>query len=95
VSFGDEKVQKVWEKGHVESHNDPNVWRTDDCSAWMKRDMYGNRESEYGWEVGRIDPNGGDDLSNLRPLHWKNYLDKTDGELKCSVTADGARNSGV
>jgi hypothetical protein len=55
VSFGDEKVQKVWEKGHVESHNDPNV----------------------------------------RPLHWKNYLDKTDGELKCSVTADGARNSGV
>jgi hypothetical protein len=95
MSFSDEIVQKVWEKGYVESHNDPSVWRTDDCRAWMKRDMYENRESEYGWEIDHINPDGGDDLSNLRPLQWKNKMDKVDGKLKCNVTADGVNNSGL
>lgn len=95
MSFSDEKVQKVWEKGHADSNNDSNVWRKDDCTAWMKRSLYGNRESEYGWEVDHINPNGGDDLSNLRPLQWKNNLDKADGKLKCNVTANGVHNSGL
>jgi hypothetical protein len=95
MSFSDEKVQKVWEKGHVDSNNDPNVWRKDDCTAWMKRSLYGNRELEYGWEIDHIDPNGGDNLSNLRPLQWKNNLDKGDGSLKCNVKASGVHNTGL
>jgi hypothetical protein len=95
MSFSDEKVQKVWEKGHVDSNNDPNVWRKDDCTAWMKRSLYGNRESEYGWEIDHINPNGGDELPNLRPLQWKNNLDKGDGPLKCNVTSDNVHNKGL
>jgi hypothetical protein len=76
MSFSDEKVQKVWEKGSVVSNNSPDEWRKDECGAWMNRKLYGNRESEYGWEVDHINPNGGDNLDNLRPLQWKNNLDK-------------------
>jgi hypothetical protein len=96
MSFSDEKVQKVWEKGHPDSNNDPNVWRKDDCTAWMKRSLHGNRESEYGWEIDHIDPDKGDDLSNLRPLQWKNNLDKADKKrLLCNVKSDGVHNTGL
>jgi hypothetical protein len=95
LSFSDEKVQQVWEKGHVVSNNDPNVWRKDDCTAWMNRSLYGNRESEYGWEIDHINPNGGDELSNLRPLQWKNNLDKGDGPLQCNVKSNGIHNTGL
>lgn len=27
MSFSDEKIQQVWEKGKVESNNDPNIYR--------------------------------------------------------------------
>lgn len=92
MSLSEEKVQKVWEKAETVDGNDPNVWRKDQCGGWIGRNLYGNRESEYGWEVDHINPQGGDDLSNLRPLQWKNNLDKGEGRLKCPVTADGVNN---
>jgi hypothetical protein len=94
LSFSEEKVQKVWEKAEPVAGNDPNVWRKDQCGAWIGRKLYGSRESEYGWEVDHISPKGGDDLSNLRPLQWKNNLDKGEGRLKCPVTANGVHNTG-
>jgi hypothetical protein len=35
---------------------------------------------------------GGDELDNLRPLHWENNLSKSDGKLVCVITADGDKN---
>jgi len=58
----------------------------------MKRDDYGNRNSDYGWEIDHIDPDGGDDISNLQQLQWKNNVDKSDGRLKCNVTSSGTKN---
>jgi hypothetical protein len=58
----------------------------------MYRAAYGDRNSSYGWEVDHINPNGGDDLSNLRPLQWKNNLEKGEGRLICPVTSDGDYN---
>lgn len=92
MSFSDDMIQRVWEKGQTVSNNDPNVWRLDACGAWIGRAFYGNRDSQYGWEIDHISPGGPDILSNLRPLQWKNNTDKSDGKLKCNVTADGVKN---
>ena len=72
--FDEETVQKVWEKGKIVENHDPKEWRKDECDAWIKRDLYRNRFSEWGWEIDHIDADGGDELSNLRPLQWDNAL---------------------
>jgi len=87
MAWSDEMIQNVWEKGRVVEGNDKNTWRKDECGAWISRQMYGNRESQYGWEIDHISPGGGDQLSNLRPLQWENNVDKSDGRIKCNVTA--------
>lgn len=92
----EEVIQKVWEKGTVVTNNDPRLWRKDQCSAWISRQYYGNRNSVYGWEIDHIKPvidGGGDELSNLRPLQWENNASKQDGRLICTVVAVGATNN--
>jgi hypothetical protein len=93
MSFSEEDIQKVWEKGKTASPNDPNKYRKDDCDAWMSRNAYGNRDSDYGWEIDHIDPDGGDNLENLRPLQWENNVDKSDKKrLTCVVASEGVNN---
>ena len=86
--FSDTIVQQVWEKGHIVSGYDPAFVRKDQCGAWIKRFDYGNRQSQYSWEIDHITPEsngGGDELSNLRPLQWHNNASKQDGRLTCPV----------
>lgn len=92
ANWSDDTIQKVWEKGVKVSSNAPAEWRKDECGAWIKRDHYGNRKSQYGWEIDHISPGGSDTISNLRPLQWENNVDKSDGRLKCNVTAVGTKN---
>lgn len=87
------KIQQVWEKGLIIPGNDFQIWRRDQCGAWIGRNYYGNRNSEYGWEIDHINPSVGDDLANLRPLQWENNVSKSDGRLTCPVTSQGAHNS--
>ena len=94
-SFSEDNVQAVWERGHPIQGNDSNVWRQDDCGAWIRRSDYGNRNSGFGWEIDHIDPTRGNNLSNLRPLHWKNNVAKGAGRTKCVVTSSGNKNVGV
>jgi hypothetical protein len=77
MAFIEEMIQQVWEKGKIVSKNEPNVFRKDECGAWIRRNQYGNRNSQYGWEIDHISPGGPDTLSNLRPLQWKNNTDKS------------------
>ena len=61
----------------------------------MSRNQYGNRDSQYGWEIDHIRPvaNGGsDEISNLRPLQWENNAAKQDGRPVCVATAVGKDN---
>jgi len=95
MSFLDDTIQKVWEKGKAIPDNDPDVWRKDQCGAWIGRKHYGDRDSEYGWEIDHIVPesdSGTDALSNLRPLQWKNNVSRQDNRLSCVVTAYGVNN---
>lgn len=98
MSFTDDEVQKVWEKGKVVSGQEATNWRKDQCDAWIGRSQYGNRNSQYGWEIDHITPSangGGDELSNLRPLQWENNANKQDGRLTCPITASGTENTRV
>jgi len=85
----------VWNKGTIGDDNYGSVWRKDYCTAWIKYDEYGNRDSIYGWEVDHIDPNGGDGINNKRPLHWKNNVAKSDGKTECPVKSVGNENVGI
>ena len=94
MEWDHETKSAVWAKGVKISEDDPNIFRKDKCGARIERSSYHDRTSStnFGWEVDHIDPNGGDDLSNLQPLHWKNNLDKSDGQIKCNVTSSGIKN---
>jgi len=95
VKFSEEKVQKVWEKGEIVSDH-PERWRKDECKAWIGRKEYGDRNSDWGWEIHHIVPEsegGTDDLYNLCPLQWKNNVATGDSRrIICVVKASGNDN---
>ena len=71
--YSDADLEKIWQKGKEICGADPNLWRNDEFDLPMCRDEYGNRNSEFGWEVDHILPvsmGGSDELTNLRPLNW-------------------------
>jgi len=92
ANWSEDTIQKVWEKGKIVPNYSSADWRKDECGAWIARNQYGNRNSKYGGEIDHISPGGPDTVSNLRPLQWQNNVDKSDGRLKCNVTASGTQN---
>lgn len=95
MSWTEEEIQEVWEKGNIVTGVDPNEWRKDKCDAWIYRKQHGNCDSIYGWEIDHItstDHGGKDIPSNFRPLQWENNRSKSSDRLKCVVTSDGNRN---
>ena len=87
-----EERRQIWNKGQVIPGEDPAVWRKDQCGAFIKWDMYGDRSDRYknGWEIDHIKPDsfgGPDTISNARPLQWYNNASRQNGRLTCPVTA--------
>jgi 5-methylcytosine-specific restriction endonuclease McrA len=98
MSFDQKTIDAVWEKGDIPIKGKENKWRKDQCGAWIEYDKYGNRKSDYGWEIDHITPeskDGESTLDNLRPLHWKNNVGKSDGKLVTVVTANKNKNVSV
>lgn len=93
ANWTEEEIQAVWEKGTAVSGYGKEKYRKDQCGAWIKRDEYGNRKASFGWEIDHISPGGSDAISNLRPLQWENNVDKSDGRLKCNITANENKNT--
>ena len=91
ASWTPEQIEAVWRKGRIVPNNDPQVFRTDACDAWMRRDQHGLM-TQYGWEIDHIKPvarGGGDELANLQPLQWENnhYKGDTWPEWSCKVAS--------
>lgn len=80
AQFSDFVINLVWQKAKIVDGYDPNIWRKDFASAWIRRDHYGV-ESKYGWEIDHLRPlsrGGSDEISNLYALHWRNNNKKSD-----------------
>lgn len=78
MSYSNEIIEQVWEKGIAENFYDAGEYRKDIYDSWMSRVQYRNRNSLFGWEIDRINPAAGDELDNLQPLNYKNYLRKNE-----------------
>lgn len=82
----EELVKKVWRKGRTPSGTD--LWRKDDCGAWMLFRHYGDMGSEYGWVIQDDSPGAmAGDAEFMKPVHWANT-----GCRVCKVTADSVNN---
>lgn len=78
-------VELVWRKGIKVNGYDPVVIRQDVYGSLMSRNEYGNRQSTLGWEIDHVIPSskgGSDDITNLRPLNWKNNARRQDDIFK-------------
>ena len=72
--FGNIERHSVWAKGRIIPGHDPAVWRYDDYGYLIRFADYGDRSSDYGWEIDHILPTvlmGDDTLANKRPLHCR------------------------
>lgn len=96
-NFTDKEIQSIWEKATKVANNNPDVFRQDYAGAWIRRSDYGNRDSQYGWEIDHIKPlakGGTYDDTNLLPAHWKNNKEKGDNypNWSTAITSEGAHN---
>ncbi|CAN5214232.1 hypothetical protein BH23VER1_BH23VER1_07690 [soil metagenome] len=88
-----ETVLRVWGTAQPVEGNDPDLWRKDEFGAWLNRLDYGNRHSDFGWEIaGAPSSHSSAGLASLRPMHWQNYLDQVAAATRTCITADGLRN---
>lgn len=76
ADYSKERLDQIWEKGHVVRGKDPDRYRKDDNGNLMYKGSYG-KYSEMGWNVDHkvAQANGGsDNLRNLRPLNSRDNL---------------------
>lgn len=88
-SWSEEAKLAVWGKAPIAETVKTDGMRLDPCKALMRLEEYGNRDSEYGWEIDHVVPEQLlednrvpqdliDNIDNLRPMHWNNNLKKSD-----------------
>lgn len=79
-------VNDVWEEASLVEGNDPALWRKDAQGAWINRQDYGRRNSQFGWEI--RETRGG----RLEAVQWQNCLDQAASATQSRITSEGLRN---
>lgn len=77
----DQHKMILWQRAKICPGYDPYVWRYDPYGRVMKWQDYGNRNSQFGWEIDHVKPQsagGSDNLSNLQALNWQSNAAKSD-----------------
>ncbi|HXY68669.1 MAG TPA: hypothetical protein VEH62_04420 [Gemmatimonadales bacterium] len=90
MSWPQETISLVWEKGKRVYGENPKRFRKDACGAWIAGAHYGNRQSEFGWVIASTSP-GDDRPEHLIPLQWQNVVE-ADGSLVPRVVAERSHN---
>lgn len=95
TGYDREVVERVWNLAQVIPGNDPAVWRKDEFGAWIHRQEYRHRHSEFGWEIADYGYRArGGGVAALRPMQWQNHVDFLVAERnQAVVSADGLRNA--
>ena len=101
----EEKRKRLWELMPTAEGKDSAKFRLDSCGALMEWDRFGDRQSDFGWEIDHVVPkslltergateNEIDDEDNLRPMHWKNNDTKSADypEYQAKVSYENGRN---
>jgi hypothetical protein len=93
MTYAEDVILKVWQKGQIDEYNIPNNFRKDNCGAWIERTEYENANSPFGWYIDKINrDSGSEDIANLYPVHSKNNVRNQDGTINCKVTSVGTTN---
>lgn len=77
----EEKKEYCWNHAQIVKGYDKDTIRKDACGAWIIKEHYGLKDSEFGWEIDHVFPviMGGDDFEqNIRAMHCKNNESKGD-----------------
>ena len=77
-NYSEERLEQIWDKGHIVRGKDPNRYRKDDHGNMMYKQSYG-LYSPMGWNVDHkvAQANGGsNNLRNLRPLNSRDNSSK-------------------
>ena len=103
-----ETIEQIWDRAPKIADKDCNIWRHDPCGALIKRDDYGNRSSEFGWEIDHIvskayllkagaSEDEIDSIENLRAMHWANNDSKGTNypEYKVVKREENGRNVNI
>ena len=94
----DKEIEEVWQKANIIPNNNPNIYRQDYAGAWIRRDLYGRTDTEYGWEIDHRKPltlDGTYDKSNLDPLQWNNNRTKDDNYPRWKTSKSSSFNKNV
>ena len=77
-----EQREKVWAKAHPIAGRDPSIWRRDDDCRTIRYADFGDRTSQYGWEIEVLPfAQGTDELVHLKPVHWESHAARNGGDL--------------
>lgn len=88
MAYNEQLIQQVWEKARASADINAELWREDECGAWINRRHYGDSVSDFGWKIVNVTAGGADTPENLRAFHHRNAYDPASGQAKCHVTAD-------
>jgi hypothetical protein len=75
TGFSRDVVESVWELAAEVTGMDSALWRQDEFGCWIHRFSYGQRSSQFGWEI--FDPGQGRHSQGvyvMRPMQWSHYL---------------------